>query len=356
MKILLVSTQRIGDVLLTTPLIKSLKTAYPNAQIDILVCNDTSSILEGNKDINEVIAIERKSKKVTRFIEIYKLWNRYDISITTIPSDRARIYAWSAAKQHIGTYSENDSFLFKTLMHKSTLFDNKDTHTVEMNLKICELLGIPKQEKISIPQTSVEHRSMDIKQPYAVIHPCPKFTYKSWSVSEWQKLLQYLLDAGFAVVISGGADENEVNYCEALVTSKQVKNLSGQLSLAELSAVISKADLYIGVDTSVTHLAAATGVKVFAIYGPTNPVKWGPWPIARDTQTSPIWLRHSPKPQMHSNITLIQGKQSCIPCAEEGCERHINSESECLTTLKSEYVIQEVKNYLISRNISNSFK
>lgn len=356
MKILLVSTQRIGDVLLTTPLIKSLKTAYPNALIDILVCTDTSGILEGNKDINAVISIERNSKKTERFAEIYRLWNRYDISITTIPSDRARIYAWAAAKQHVGTFLENDSFLFKKLMQKSVLFDNKDTHTVEMNLKICELLGIPKQEKISIPQTSVEHRSLDIKQPYAVIHPYPKFTYKSWSVSEWQKLLQYLLDAGFAVVISGGADANEGKYCEALVTSKQVKNLSGQLSLAQLSAVISKADLYIGVDTSVTHLAAATGVKVFAIYGPTNPVKWGPWPIARDTQTSPIWLRHSQVPQTHSNVTLIQGKQSCVPCAEEGCDRHINSESECLTMLKSETVIQEIKKYLQLSKISDSLQ
>lgn len=356
MKILLVSTQRIGDVLLTTPLIKSLKTAYPNALIDILVCTDTSGILEGNKDINAVISIQRNSKKTERFAEIYRLWNRYDISITTIPSDRARIYAWAAAKQHVGTFLENDSFLFKKLMHKSVLFDNKDTHTVEMNLKICELLGIPKQDKISIPQTPIEHRSLDIKQPYAVIHPYPKFTYKSWSVSEWHKLLQYLLDDGFAVVISGGADANEMKYCEALVISNQVKNLSGQLSLAEISAVISKANLYIGVDTSVTHLAAATGVKVFAIYGPTNPVKWGPWPITRDTQTSPIWLRHSQVPQTHSNVTLIQGKQSCVPCAEEGCDKHINSESECLTMLKSETVIQEIKAFLLSRNISDSLK
>jgi heptosyltransferase-3 len=80
-------------------------------------------------------------------------------------------------------------------------------------------------------------------------------------------------------------------------------------------------------------------------------VKWGPWPIARDRQTSPIWLRHSQEPQRNSNITLIQGKQSCIPCAEEGCERHINSESECLTTLKSDNVIQEMDKFLASKSI-----
>ena len=64
MKILVVSIQRIGDVLLTTPLIHSLKNAYPNASIDIMVCDDTASILDGNDDINMVIKIPRNSKKI----------------------------------------------------------------------------------------------------------------------------------------------------------------------------------------------------------------------------------------------------------------------------------------------------
>jgi heptosyltransferase-3 len=348
MKILLVSTQRIGDVLLTTPLVKSIKEAYPTTLIDILVCSDTKEILEGNENINSVIAILRKSKKIERLAEIYQLWNQYDISISTIPSDRARIYAWAAAKRHFGTYSEDDSFIFKQLMHKSILFDNKETHTVEMNLKICDLMGIPKIEQVTAPLTDIEKDSHRLQQPYAVLHPYPKFRYKAWAVTEWQQLVKYLNDCGLGVVISGGTDADEIKYCKDLQISSQIKNLAGELSLAELTAVISKAELYVGVDTSVTHMAAATGIKVFAIYGPTNPVKWGPWPSIRDAQRPAIWLRHDQVPQHHSNITLIQGQQSCVPCAEEGCEKHIDSESKCLTSLTSAYVIQEVDKYLRS--------
>ena len=355
MKILIVSIQRIGDVLLSTPLIKSIKSAYPNAIIDVLICTDTCQVLEGNDDINSVIAVQRKSKNIARITELYKLWNRYDLSISTMPSDRARIYAWAAAKMHYGTCTETDSFLFKWLMDKRVLFDNHALHTVEMNLKICDMLGISKKTEVTIPKTNLNKFPIKLELPFVVIHPYPKFVYKSWSILEWRELINFMTGKGLRVIISGGSDEKEIEYCQELVISDRVENLAGKLSLAEVSEMISKAHLYIGVDTSVTHLAAATGVKVFAIYGPTNPVKWGPWPYTKETIHQPIWISHSPTPQVNSNITLIQGGQNCIPCAEEGCERHINSKSECLTMLKSETVIKEVSLFLRDSVVGDSF-
>lgn len=354
MKILVVSIQRIGDVLLTTPLIHSLKSAYHNASIDIMVCDDTASILDGNEDISKVIKIPRNSKKSVRIKEIYKLWNKYDIAITTIPSDRARIYAWAASRKHYGTYSETDSFIFKKMMLKTVMFDNQSIHTVEMNLKICELINIPKKEKVIPPKKLNNNKIFKIEKPYIVVHPYPKFVYKSWVVREWQEILKELTQNGLNVVISGGPDKEEIEYCEKLVISPNIKNWSGKYSLADMTELIHHAELFIGVDTSVTHMAAATGVKVFAIYGPTNPVKWAPWPYSPKIQKYPIWLSHSSTPQEHSNITLIQGQQSCVPCAEEGCDKHVNSLSQCLTSLKSEIVVSEVKKYLKSRGIGDS--
>ena len=348
MKILVICIQRIGDVLLTTPLIHSLRMAYSQAAIDVLVCQDSAQILHGNEDINQVIEIQRNSKKSERLKEIKKLWNQYDMSITTMPSDRVRIYGWAASKLHYGTYLESDSFLFKKMMSHAVKFDNTSIHTVEMNLKICEMIGIAKLETVVTPQLLNHNTVPKLAKPYAVIHPYPKFIYKEWHKSEWKKLIKHLLEQGLNIYISGGNEAKEIAYCEDLVLSDKTLNLSGKVSFSELAEMIKNAEIYIGVDTSVTHLAAATGVKVIAIYGPTNPVKWGPWPSIRDAQRPAIWLRHDQVPQHHSNITLIQGQQSCVPCAEEGCEKHIDSESKCLTSLTSAYVIQEVDKYLRS--------
>lgn len=356
MKILVVSIQRIGDVLLTTPLIHSLKIAYPGANIDVLLCDDTGDILEGNEDVNVLINIPRKSKKLERIKEIYSLWNKYDISITTTPSDRARIYAWAASKRHFGTHSDTDSIIFKKMMYKSTLFDNKSTHTVEMNLKICELINITKNERVVPPKNMKKNEALEINKPYVVIHPYPKFVYKAWVLDQWQELISEITKNGKTVIISGGPGKEEIEYCEKLALSTNTKNFAGKYTLAEMTTLIQNAELFIGVDTSVTHLAAATGVKVIAIYGPTNPVKWAPWPYSTKIQKQPIWLSHAKTPQVHSNITLIQGQQTCVPCAEEGCDRHVNSLSQCLTTLKTDVILNVVENYLTSRGASNSLQ
>ena len=104
--------------------------------------------------------------------------------------------------------------------------------------------------------------------------------------------------------------------------------------------------MFIGVDTSVTHLAAATGIKVIAIYGPTNPVKWGPWPATVNSSQDVRWRSASITPQHLGNVSLIQGHQSCIPCGQEGCDKHLQSTSECLLTLSAEKVITEVDRFL----------
>jgi heptosyltransferase III len=356
MKILVICLQRIGDVLLTTPLIRSIKSAYPHATVDALVCNDTMQVLEGNADINAVIVTHRHSKKIQRLKELFNLWNTYDISVSTIPSDRARLYGWAASTRHFGTHLEKDGFLAKKLMLSRVLFDNINTHTVAMNLKICDLMGIPKIQTVVAPTVLQTEILMSLKAPYVVVHPYPKFVYKSWKSNEWKKLLAQLIQKGLHVYISGSNDPQEFKYCQDLVISDNVTNISGKYSLAELSVIISNASLFIGVDTSVTHIAAATGVKVIAIYGPTNPVKWGPWPVETNYSDKAIWLGHAKAPQVHQKITLIQGSQSCIPCAQEGCHRHINSESECLTTLTSEKVEKEVDRVLVSSEFSNSLE
>lgn len=343
MKILVICTQRIGDVLLITPLIRSLRNAYPTACIDALVFSDTLQILQGNQDINTVIGVERHTQKLQRLKELVKLWNQYDLSVSAIPSDRARIYGWAASKKHYGSYHEKDNLLAKYLMFRSILFDNQNTHTVAMNLKLCELLGIPKDETVVAPESSETPFLEKFKKPYAVVHPYPKFLYKSWTTDEWRKLLLYLSHQQLNVYISGSSDPAEIAYCRELIVDENTQSIAGNYSLADLTSIIEHAELYIGVDTSVTHLAASTGVKVIALYGPTNPVKWGPWPHNKSPERQTIWLSYASTPQHHSNVTLIQGSQSCIPCAEEGCERHINSTSECLTTLQSETVIEQIK-------------
>ena len=102
--------------------------------------------------------------------------------------------------------------------------------------------------------------------------------------------------------------------------------------------------VFVGPDTSVTHLAAATGTQTVALYGPSHPVAWGPWPMrhrpAAAGDVSP-WRMKAPL-QRRGNVWLIQGEGDCVPCLGEGCDKHVGSHSDCLDELPAQRVIEVV--------------
>jgi heptosyltransferase III len=103
-----------------------------------------------------------------------------------------------------------------------------------------------------------------------------------------------------------------------------------------LAAVIQKARLFIGVDTGITHLAAATHVPTVALFGASDPVKWTPWPANYHSNVPPFVTKGH---QHVNNVYLIQGNKACVPCYLEGCERHQQSHSACLDELSPTDVI-----------------
>jgi len=117
-----------------------------------------------------------------------------------------------------------------------------------------------------------------------------------------------------------------------------VRRVDGQLNWPQLAELLAKARVYIGPDTSVTHLAAASGCPTVALYGPTDPRLWGPWPVG-GLQT--MWSATG-QIQQCGNVWLVQNALPCTPCQLEGCERRLDSYSQCLDELLPRQVIAAV--------------
>ena len=94
-RVLVVTTRRLGDVLLTTPLVRALRRGLPGARVDILVFRGTEGILAGNPDIDRIIAIPLKPSTAEMAKLIYRLWRRYDIAVSTQTGDRPTLLAVS---------------------------------------------------------------------------------------------------------------------------------------------------------------------------------------------------------------------------------------------------------------------
>ena len=162
------------------------------------------------------------------------------------------------------------------------------------------------------------------------------FKYKRWTVDGWRELAAALRQRGLGIVTSGA--KSDAGYLDETWRGSDVMRLDGKIDWPELTAAIRSAEVYIGPDTAVTHLAAATGTPTVALYGPTDPRLWGPWPLGGLDRP---WAAAGTI-QQRGNVWLVQNPLPCLPCQLEGCERRLDSYSRCLDGLPGAQVISAV--------------
>ena len=345
-RLLIICTRRLGDVLLVTPLIRTFKQHWPVAKIDLLVFKGTESILNSNPDVSQIISIEERPNFFQHCQLIKKIFRAYDISVSTLPGDRSTLYAYFAANYRIGMLGADKSRWWKRfILSKAIAFDSISTHTVLMNLRLAEVLRLDPCSEIVIAWKEQDAHKVkqlvDINKKLAILHLRPKFSYKEWTKEAWLSLAAWLLRIGYTVVLTGDKTESEKNLAAELLAMlpEGIINLVSYLNLNQLGFLLSQCKIYIGPDTVVTHMAAALGTPTLALFGPSNPVKWGPWPKT--------WALNNPfvrvGSQHRNNVYLMQGSGDCVPCFQEGCDRHIKSHSRCLEDLTAEQVIKKVR-------------
>ena len=350
--VLIVCTRRIGDVLLATPVVRSLKRAYPEAAIDMLVFDGTQDVVAANPDIHRILAVAERPEIGPHLALLRSLWRRYDLALSVLAGDRPTFHAWAAGRYRAGTLlDDRKSWWKRRLLHEWVPFDNLHTHTVAMNLRLLVPLQI---KPFGTPVVSWTHEHeesvhrlfprMRDSQRYAVFHVSPKFAYKSWTAEGWVALGRWLIDQGVMVVVTG-MESAEQRYCERVIHGlSDAVNLIDLVTLPALGYLLSRAALYVGTDTAVSHMAAAVGVPTVVLFGPSNPVKWGPWPKDFPPTTQSPWRRQGS--QRQGNVFLLQGEGDCVPCLAEGCDRHINSLSDCLQHLSANRVIAAAESML----------
>lgn len=343
-KILVIAMRYLGDVLLTTPLLHSLRQAYPDARLDVLVFANTASMLEGNPDINQIITAPNRPKFADNCRLFRQLFRRYDLAVATQAGDRPFLYSLVAAPFRVAVVPPKNAtgWWKRFFVQRWTEFDG-NMHTVLQHLKLLDLVNVPRCFSLVPPQLAnaqqliQQFSFLSDNTGYAVLHPHPQWTYKQWTVEGWIEVGLYLKKLGLRLVLSCGPAQQEIDYVANIQRQlpDDTINLAGQISLAQLAYIIAQAKLYIGPDTGITHLAAATGIPVIALYGPTNPVKWAPFPFGYQENVNPFAKTGN---QQVNNICFVQGAGDCVPCDLEGCDHHQQSRSRCLDNLSPDVI------------------
>jgi heptosyltransferase-3 len=347
--ILVIVTRQIGDVLLTTPLIRRARELWPHAAIDVAGFEGTLGMLDGNPDVRARIAMPARTRPGDAWRLLRRIWRRYDLALVAEASDRAHLVGWAASSVRSGLLpAEHRSNWWKRplLRHAVTLEgDLAGTHVVEEKLR---LLGPWSPAGAAWPPVVAPERAplppplqAALPARYVVMHTPSMWPYKQWPVAHFRALAHRLAAEGQTLVLTGGPGAIDGECIAAMRGAAPPERLieAGLLNFNQLVALLRGAALYIGPDTSVSHLAAACGIPVLAIFGPTNPQRWAPWPGAQDGQ--PVrFVRRAPV-QAAGHVTLVQGPQACVPCGRAGCEDHRQSRADCLAAITPERVAEQ---------------
>lgn len=355
-RILVVCTRQIGDMLLTTPLIDAAKARWPNAQVDVLGFAGTLGILRGNPQIGELIEVAGGSGWLQSLALIRRLWRRWDLALIAQYSDRAHLYGYVAARRRSGQVpvQRGTSWWKRRLLEQAVEIGFDRTHAVIEKLELL-LPWAPLPQSVRVVAPAARELPADLAARIGprcvVIHVPTLVRYKQWPIPHHVELVRGLLADGHTVVLSGGpsaadrARTAEVVQGVGSVDAGRLLDVAGTLDLAQMVTLLRAAALYVGPDTSITHLAAACETPLIALYGPVDPRLFGPWPQGHPA-TQPYVKRarrQQPATQGRGTIVLLQGDPACVPCNQAGCERHNDSRSDCLETMAPARVLAEAR-------------
>jgi heptosyltransferase III len=338
-RILVITLRRIGDVLLTTSLTRCIRRHYPDAAVHMLVFRSSAGILEGNPDLDDVIPVSERPSARESLGLLRKLWRQYDLAISTQPGDRPTLYALVAGRRRASFVpaTGETGARWKRRVHHIALPLEPGRHRITQLMALARALGLDGNAEIICPH---RHGMPDfgVRRPYAVVHANPFYRYKRWTDAGWRDLARGVADRGLAVVATEGPDPAEGAYLDEVWASVRPPVKRVRAHWPDLASLLRGAALYVGPDTSTTHLAAATGCPTIALYGPTSPRLIGPWPVGG---LDPDW-DEAGTIQRRGNVWVVQNPLPCLPCEKLGCEGHLDSYSRCLDELPASRILAAV--------------
>lgn len=332
-RILLVRIDRMGDVLLTTPIIETIRKELPNAYIAFMTTPKTREIVEGNPWLNEVIIYDRKGEHrgiISTVLFALSLRKKYfDISLIFHPNHRSNWIAFLARiPKRIGYHRKTPRLLTDIIQdekykgEKSEAFYNED---------FLPFLGIipPHSQNIHFPLSETAKKNAgrfleenNVRRPFVVINVSASCPSKIWPSENFALLSNLIYEKlGLDIILIG---KKEICHLVQRLSGVPLVIAHEALSLSELAALFQKAILHVSSDTGPLHLASAVETPVISIFGRTlaglGPKRWGP---------------------LKGGHTLFHKDIGCDPCLAHDCK----IDFDCLKATKAEDVFHAVQTY-----------
>ena len=327
-KILLIRTDRFGELLLNTPAIHATRETFPQSRITLVVCDYSKEAVSGNPDIDKLIVFNAKGilEKV-KFIFMLKK-EKFDLAVMLSPSKFFNIATFLAGiKKRVG-YDRKWGFLLTDKIKDEKFKGQK--HEVEYNLDLVRHIGantdtkdlvfvFDKEDEIFVKNLLASF-GISPNNSIVGIHPASSNPAKMWPAEYFIQLIDMLKSKPDITICLVGTPEYG-KLIEKIIekTAQKPVNLCGKFTLKQLGAFLKRCSLLISNDSGPVHLAAAVGTPVIAIFGRNikgvSPKRWGPW---------------------GKNHVIFHKDPGCNPCLDRNCPYNF----KCLTDITPQQVYQ----------------
>jgi len=302
-RILIIRTDRIGDVILTLPMAKVVKKHDPDAIVGMLVRGYTSELVEADNAVTEIIHEDSGGAPVPITALIRRLrGGRFDAAVHTHPRFRLALAVLLAGiPLRVGTGYRWYSFLFnrRVYEHRKTA----ERHELEYNLNLLSAIGFSSDGIDTTPVLLPEKRCRDrvrillaeigiaVGDELVILHPGSGGSARDWPPERFGRLAELLAgDRSRRVLITGGPGEEALVEEVVRIAGGGVFRMKSGLTLLEFGALAQTARLFIANSTGPLHLAAAVGTPVIGLYPQItalSPARWGPY-TAKKTVLTPV--------------------------------------------------------------------
>lgn len=316
MNILLLQLKRIGDLVLTTPVIAALRDKFPEAVLTLIVSREGAPLLPAITGVDRTYVIQRKLSDVKIFRAVSR--EKFDYCIDFTGNDRSALLAWlSGAQKRIVSNWTRVQSKFRAGAYNEFVADRvSDLHTIDFHLSLIEPLGIRDASttiKLQVPAAAREkaneiRRAHRIDHPFVIFHPGSARMEKFWHAQRWAEVIDYARTVlKFTPVLTSGNSALEQRHIAEIKSklAQPVIDLSGKIDLLTLTALIEQARMIVTVDTAPMHLAAAMETPQVILFGPTNPFHWRPRQssalILQGGSTSPVATFAPEQPRFSMN-------------------------------------------------------
>ncbi|MCW8850678.1 MAG: glycosyltransferase family 9 protein [Melioribacteraceae bacterium] len=317
-KILIIRLSSLGDVLLTTPLIRTLKSSYPNIKIDFIVRKEFESTLKYNPNINNLIALERNYKKETVRSQIIK--ENYDLIIDLQNNIRSRYLTRSLS--------------FKTVRYRKPYLNRILLVKLKIN-RFKEVIPIPVRYANSLSNFELDQKGLELFIPdeekseinddnFIGLCPGSRHFTKMWPKEYYIELGNQLIKNNYKVALFGGKDDMAIcNDISAKLNG--ALNLSNDNDLIKLAVNMRNCKAIVCNDSGLMHTALALNIPVISIFGSTVK-EFGFFPYKG------------------KNIVLENNLLSCRPCSHIGLDKCPQKHMDCLNKITPITALEAVKN------------